>query len=312
MRKDSKLTPDTDAPLDYVERVNLAIDHILGHLSGPLPLEVVARAAHFSPFHFHRIFRSLMGETLAQFVKRVRLERALRIITHQPRRSLTDVALDCGFSSSADFSRSFKQAYGSSPSTFDRDAFRAQRREEFENSGGPDQRHLLRGLPAGENPDGFEVTFRSLPARAVAYIRVLEPFQPGRAFKAVERLLAWAEENGKADGQWLGYMWDDPEIVAIEDCRYDVAVVVDEVQPEGEVGGLQFPAMLVAEIELRGGIDLEMRALDWIWRTWLPTSGYVPTENPSFESWFGRPFAHGLEHFELALQLPVRKDTDAR
>jgi AraC family transcriptional regulator len=69
---------------------------------------------------------------LNQFVKRLRLERALYLMSHAPNRSLTDVALDCGFSSSSDFSRSFKQCYGAAPSVFDLDTFRNSRREAFE------------------------------------------------------------------------------------------------------------------------------------------------------------------------------------
>src|ERR1041385_8846599 len=92
----------------YVERVNRGIDHIVRNVSAPLRLEAVAEAAGFSPVHFHRVFKSLLGETLSQFVKRLRLERALYVMSHAPDRSLTDVALDCGFSSSSDFSRSFR------------------------------------------------------------------------------------------------------------------------------------------------------------------------------------------------------------
>ena len=283
------------------------MDHIVRHLAQPLRLREVSEAARFSPFHFHRIFKALVGETLNQFVKRQRLERALYLMSHAPQRSLTDVALDCGFSSSSDFSRSFKQRYGAPPSLFDLDSFRNTRREELERVLSSQERgRRFTTLPAGENPDGFEVQLRDLPARTVAYIRVLDPYREGAAQAAVERLLAWAIQRGLADGQWLGYMWEEPEIVALEDCRYDVALVVDDVQPAGEIGRFEFPPMRVAEVVLSGGIELEARAIDWLYKTWLPRSGFVPDDQPAFEAWIGRPFAHGLEHFEIACQLPVR------
>ena len=94
---------------DYVNRINRAIDHVIRNLAESLKLEDVARVACFSPFHFHRIFRSLVGETLAQFVKRVRLERALYLLSHREGSTLTEIALACGFSSSSDFSRSFRR-----------------------------------------------------------------------------------------------------------------------------------------------------------------------------------------------------------
>ena len=293
--------------MDYVERVNRAIDHIIRNLAQPLKLEVVSAAACFSPFHFHRIFKALLGETLNQFVKRQRLERALYLMSHAPKRSMTDVALDFGFGSSSDFSRSFKQHFGASPRAFDLDTFRNTRREEFERylssrDGGP----RFTSLPAGENPDGFEVQLRDLPARTVAYIRVLDPYREGVAQAACERLLDWAIKRGLADGQWLGYMWEEPEIVALKDCRYDVALVVDDIEPAGEIGRFEFPPMRVAEVVLSGDIELEMRAIDWLYKTWLPRSGFVPDDQPAFEAWIGRPFAHGTTHFEIACQLPVR------
>jgi len=296
----------TDTSLDYVQRVNRAIDYIVSRLDEPLPLETVAKVAHFSPFHFHRVFKSLMGETLNDFTKRVRLERALQMLSHHPGRSLTEIALACGFGSSSDFSRSFKQRYGVPPSAIDLPSFRDERRKELErlgaDAGAP---HLLTRLPRGENPDGFAATLRTLPPRRVAYLRVLDPYRPDVVVNAAGRLMEWAERAGVADNQWLGYMWEDPEIVPLKDCRYDVAVVADDFEPGGEVGAYDFPAMQVAEIEIRGGIDLEMRAIDWIFGTWLPSSGYVPDNQPAFEAWIGRPFAHGLEHFELRVQVPV-------
>lgn len=294
--------------LAYVERVNRAIDFILQNLDQSLKLEVVARAACFSPFHFHRIFRLLVGESLNDFVKRVRLERALTQMSRKRRASLTDIAFACGFGSSTDFSRCFKERYGVPPSRFDVDSFRLKQREEWELAViDPQQRNLLKRLPPGTNRDGFTVRLRKLPPRQVAYVRVQNAFGPGAVEHAAERMVQWAEARGLAEGQWLGYMWDDPEIVALERCRYDVGLVVSEMTPEGEIGRIEFPAMQLAEVEVRGGIDLEMRALDWLFGTWLPASGFVPTDQPCFEAWLGRPFAQGKQRFELLLQIPIER-----
>lgn len=302
--------PADAAPPDCIGRINRAIDFILANLQRSHMLDDVAQAAHVSPFHFHRVFRSIVGETPAQFTRRVRLERAISILSHDPARPLTSVALDCGFASSSDFSRAFKQRYGVPPSAFDIESWCAERRDEIrrvvEAGGGvvPDL-----PPPKGENPDGFEVVLRDLPPRHVAYRRVLHPFREGVVAEAAERLIDWAELTGLADGAWYGYMWDDPKVVALSDCRYDVAVECPEPPPArslpGDVGLHRFPAMRVAEVSMSGGIDVEMRLLDWIYRVWLPTSGYLPDDQPCFEAWKGRPLANGLEWFELAIQLPV-------
>ena len=295
-------------PITYAERVNLAIDHVVGHLGEPLRLAAVARAARLSPFHFHRVFQVLVGETLAGFVKRLRLERALVMMAHAPRSSLTTIALKCGFSSSSDFSRCFKQRYGTAPSAFDIKGWREAHGSELQaRVPDPAGRFHLGRLPAAHNPDGFRVRIRELPARTVAYIRVLDPYRGDAVAKATQRLITWAERHSLADGQWLGYQWDNPEITSLEDCQYHVAVEAERFVPSGEIGRFSFPPMTVAQVEVRGGIDLELRALQWLYGTWLPRSGYVPDDQPGFEAWIGRPFAHGTEHFELYAQLPIER-----
>ena len=292
----------------YLERVNLAIDYVVNHLSQPVRLTDVSRAAMLSPFHFHRVFQMLVGETIADFVKRLRLEKSLDLMSRPRRPSLTQIALACGFSSSSDFSRSFKQRYGSAPSAFDlsawRDAHRARLLPAATNATG--SLHLQR-LPAADNPDGFKVKLRNLPARTVAYIRVTKPYQPGATINAAHRLMDWAERHSLLNAQWLGYQWDNPEIASLEDCQYHVAVEAERFAPSGEIGRFHFPPMTVAQVEVRGGIDLELRAFQFLYGVWLPKSGYIPADYPCFESWIGRPFAHGTDRFELHAQLPVRR-----
>jgi AraC family transcriptional regulator len=300
LRTSQERRPDTASA--YVERVNRAIDHIVGRLPEPLRLRDLARVARLSPFHFHRVFQALVGETPADFVKRLRLEKALGLMGGPRPLALTVVALACGFSSSSDFTRCFKQRFGVPPSAFDIGAWRIARGGELEATV---ERHVR--LPPRRNPDKFAVRIRDLPAQAVAYIRVSRPYQGDGVFKAVHRLLRWAEDRGLADGQWLGYQWDNPEITALADCRYYVAVEAERFTAKGEVGRFEFPPMTVAEVEIRGGLDLELRALQWLYGTWLPRSGFVPDDHPAFEAWIGRPFAHGSEYFELRAQLPVRR-----
>jgi AraC family transcriptional regulator len=287
--------------------VNRAIDYVITHLGEPVRLASVSRAAGMSPFHFHRVFQALVGETVADFVKRLRLDKALSMMSQARRPSLTQIALACGFSSSSDFSRSFRQRFGAAPSTFDIDAWRDEHRSKLYAAAGQDVEQLhLRGLPPPENPDGFKVKIRALPARTVAYIRVSDPYRAGAVARAAARLIAWAERHGLSDGQWLGYQWDNPEIVSLEDCQYHLAVEAEGFTPGGEVGRFTFPPMTVAQVELRGGVDLELRALQWLFGTWLPRSGYVPDDHPCFEAFIGLPFGHGTEYFELHAQLPVR------
>jgi AraC family transcriptional regulator len=294
--------------LTYIERVNLAIDHVVTHLEEPVRLRDLSRTARLSPFHFHRVFQALVGATPAEFVKRLRLEKALGLMAQSRAPSLTSIALASGFASSSDFSRCFKQRFDVPPSAFDLKAWREARANQLEATvDRAAERPRLDRLPPRQNPDKFRVRIRDIPARNVAYIRVARPYEGDGVIKAAQRLGAWAERHGLSGGQWLGYQWDNPEITPLENCRYHVAVEAERFTPKGEVGRFSFPPMIVADVEIRGGIDLELRALQWLYGSWLPRSGYVPDDHPCFESWIGRPFAHGTEYFELHIQLPVKR-----
>ncbi len=302
-RKTRATTPPT-----YVQCVNLAIDYVVSHLGESLRLEEVSRAALLSPFHFHRVFRALVGMTLADFIKQRRFSKALFLMAHSRKQSLTQIALASGFSSSSDFSRCFKQRFGVPPGVFDIDQWREAHQAELLATLPTSAADLhIDHLPGRHNPDLFKVRIRNLPARTVAYIRVRNPYRGDAVAKAAARLVAWAERHSLADGQWLGYQWDNPEILALQDCQYHVAVEAGSFVPKGEIGRFRFPPMEIAEVEIRGGLDLELRALQWLFGTWLPRSRYAPDDHPCFEAWIGRPFASGVEYFELYVQLPVRR-----
>ena len=61
---------------EYIHRINRVADYLEAHIDEDHNLETLAGVAHFSPYHFHRIFRALTGETLNNYVKRVRLQKA--------------------------------------------------------------------------------------------------------------------------------------------------------------------------------------------------------------------------------------------
>lgn len=61
---------------EYLYRLNRVIDYLDENIDEALYLDSIAELAHFSPFHFHRIFRAFTGETLNTYLKRIRLQKA--------------------------------------------------------------------------------------------------------------------------------------------------------------------------------------------------------------------------------------------
>jgi AraC family transcriptional regulator len=101
----------------YEERLLRVLVFIQRNLDEELPLEDLARVAHFSPYHFHRIFRGIVGESLQEHIRRLRLERAALQLKRTDRRVL-EIALEAGFETHESFTRAFRAVLGCSPSEF--------------------------------------------------------------------------------------------------------------------------------------------------------------------------------------------------
>jgi AraC family transcriptional regulator len=99
---------------EYASRINRVIDYIEAHIDKDLSLEALAEVACFSRYHFHRLFGAITGEPLGQFIQRIRVEKAASKLIHNPKKSITQIAFECGFSGSAAFARAFKEAFGMS------------------------------------------------------------------------------------------------------------------------------------------------------------------------------------------------------
>lgn len=182
-----------------------ALAYIETHLDQQLTLEAVAEAAFYSPYHFHRIFRKLTGETFAGYVRRLRLENGAFLL--RSGRPVTESALASGYWTHEAFTRAFRKAFGRPPRDFAEEGLPA----------GVSDRHLDRPV---------RVTFPGIRGWAR---RVLGPYQqtvpPGRPGSP------WPE----AAARWFGVSWDDPGVTAAERIRYDAVWVGPVAEDAREV-----------------------------------------------------------------------------
>lgn len=221
---------------DYQQRILRVLLHIQDNLDEALKLEELAALAHFSPYHFHRVFRGMVGESLAEHLRRIRLERAaarLKLgednVTHQ--------AFDAGYESLEAFSRAFRRRFGVAPSDFR--SRRAVARAEASPSGVhyPADGEDLSFQPLESDGARMDVKIETRDAQRVAFVRHVGPYQEcGKAWQALcERL--GPEGRLGPNSQFIGISHDDPDVTPADKLRYDACVPVDEsFEAAGEVG----------------------------------------------------------------------------
>ena len=106
-RRRSRLLEEFQELLDYIDK----------HYAEDLTLDHASSMLHFSPSHFSKTFKKLMGMNYVTYINMVRIEQAIQMLTTNQYRMI-DIALECGFSNSRSFHRVFKEITGYTPTDF--------------------------------------------------------------------------------------------------------------------------------------------------------------------------------------------------
>ena len=214
---------------DYQQRILRVLTHIQEHLDEALDLEELARVACFSSFHFHRVFAAMTGETIADHVRRLRLERAAMEL-RSGAKQVIQLALDAGYEAHEAFTRAFKAAYGVSPSEFRRATGPIAIRP------APSGVHFRPGVPLTTFNTNhittkiMKVITKKIKPMRVAYLRHIGPY----AYESVSHtwidLMARlsADKQVRKSSVFIGIGHDNPAVTPAAELRYDVCITVDE------------------------------------------------------------------------------------
>ncbi|MEZ9514283.1 GyrI-like domain-containing protein [Vibrio splendidus] len=220
--------------VDYRKRLIPVTRYLEQHFNEPLNLPEVAALANFSPYHFHRTFKAVQGETLADFIRRLRLEAAANDLfkTKQP---IINIALNYGFSSSQSFAKAFKQHFGVTPTAF-RDCVDYQAFSELTRSSkiGHSLRKNGNVITESNSYTDSELSTWSMTMKTqqfepskLAYVRVTGPYGQGYD-EASGRLYQWAEMKGLTSNSCIFIYHDNPEITPTDKCRTDICLMVSD------------------------------------------------------------------------------------
>jgi AraC family transcriptional regulator len=290
----------------YKQRLLRVLVHIQQQLDEPLSLEELARLAHFSPFHFHRMFKGMLGESVQSHIRRLRLERSAARLKSGDW-PVTRIALDSGFETPEAFTRAFKAMFGTSPTRY-RSSRRPPRGRPVASGIHYHESSRLRHFKAAKFGDeDMNVTVQTIPARRVAFVHHLGPY--ATCSTAWDTLGAFLGKEGLLGGDslFIGICHDDPEVTPPDRIRYDACVTVDDkFMPQGEIGVQTIPGGEYAVTTHFGSYETLGESYARLLGQWLPRSGRELRSTPCLEIYQNDPNSTAPEDLLTDIHVPLQ------
>ncbi len=250
----------------YERRILRVLSHIHDNLDGDLSLDTLAKVACMSPFHWHRVFFGITGETLANCIRRIRMDRATFLLL-QTKHSVAEIASQCGYGNAQSFARSFQADYGLTPSKF--------RKSEIG--------YRASSSPRQAPPKSFEIEVKQMPP----YRLVSEPHKGdyqflGRTISRLHVRLALRDMAGE-DMTPIAVLHDDPQLVPEPELRSDVGFSIEEHTdlPE-DFNSVSVAGGRHAVLHFKGPHVGLFEAYQYLYGHWVPNNGVELSDAPIY------------------------------
>ncbi len=274
--------------LDYELRIRRAQLWLEEHAHEEVEPAQLARVAHFSPFHFHRVFRGMTGETVMQCVRRLRMETAARRLRHSDQ-SVTDIAFAAGFKSHEGFTRAFRRHFGEAPSAWRRS-----------------QSVRMKALVERAPLTWPEVRVRSRPT--IDMVAMAHEGSFDEVGDVWARVLGAAGAAGLYTGreQLIGRYPDDPEVTPAGRIRYEVGLQIGPPRtlPEGFHHRV-IPASRWAVALHEGSYATLCETYLRLVGGWFPQSGYALGDDACIEIYLNSPHDTAESELQTEVWAPV-------
>lgn len=282
----SKTSPKSS----YEARLLRVLAYICDNLDGDLSLDALADVACMSPYHWHRVFRAITGETPAEAIRRIRLLKAANRLVNE-NLSLAEAAEQSGYPNVASFSRAFRAAHGMSPG-------------EFRDNGV--QLAVTLRQASGEYAM-YPVSIQELPpARAAGVLHTGPYTELGKAFQHLGGVIAARNLFSHVTGVIAVYR-DVPGARPDAELRAHAAVMIADTFP-ADIDGFEYFDLVGgkhAVMEHKGPYATLGAAYDWLYGKWLPQSREEPRDAPPVELYVNDPMQTPPDELRTDIRLPL-------
>ncbi len=271
-------------------RLLRVLDHIHENPAADLSLDALSDVAAMSRFHWHRVFRAMTGETLAQAVRRIRMYRASQLLVTSD--TPTDqIGTLVGMPNAASFRRLFADHFAMTPAAF-------RKRGELRPFARSFQMEITLMYPVAIRTEA-PMRLAALPHKG-AYHDISRAFQKLTAVMASRDLFRTA-------GRMVGVFYDDPRAVPVADLRSHAAFqITGQADLSDPLEAIALAPGRHAVMTYRGPYAGLPAAYDQLFGVWLPSSGEEPADAPSFEVYLNSPMDTAPEDLLTELHLPLK------
>ncbi|WP_111309805.1 AraC family transcriptional regulator [Confluentibacter sediminis] len=296
---------------DYIKRINSALEFIDTNLDQDLSLESVSKIACYSPYHFHRIFKAIIGEPLNVYIIRLRIEKAASVLMHKKEMDISNLFLQYGFNSHSSFTRAFKKIYGISPSEFKKQSSDKNSKIcKVESKNGQQNLIFEKYICSINNHLNWiemnaKIEIKDMPKMNFAAIlhRGVDGLE-----NTFERLIKWGNSKGLLDKPEtkVGRIFHDSfKITAPDKLRMSVSLLTHEnIVAEGEIHKISINKSKC----IVGHFEVAHKDFEKSWRSlfiWMADNGYKKANENPFEIYHNDFRQHPEGKAVVDLYIPI-------
>ena len=296
---------------EHIKRIRKVLNFIEENLDNELSLENLAEIGNYSPFHFHRIFRGIIGETLQEYINRNRMEKSAMLLSHQKQKSIEDIFSEVGFKSNSTFSKTFKKYFGVSPSVFRKNA-----PEKFSNI-----------LPMNSNNGQKEIVFQQylyninqmknfMETNAKIEVKELPEMNLASVLSigvqnidnAYNKLISWGISKNifpRENVKMISVYHDSFKVTAPNKVRIHACMLLDEpIKTDSEI----FPEILPKGRHIVGSYFIGIHEFEKAWQSlflWMNENGYQYKRTFPFEIYHNNFKEHPEKKCRVDFCIPI-------
>jgi AraC family transcriptional regulator len=287
----------TDTKNSYLESINKAIAFIESNSTTDIQLKDIAIQANLSQYHFHRVFKSLTGDTTKDFLTRLRLEKAALKLKHS-QNDIGQIAFDCGYQNHETFTRAFKEYFGLTPLEYRNSIAELTTNKQNEYGKANIDLNAL-------NVQGPVI--KTIPDLHLAYIRHTGSYD--KVGSSFQKLMFWAATHLvlKLKPVTIGIVHDNPDLTAEQHIRFDACVLLSkEIKPNGEIGYKRIEGGKFAVFTYKGAYDGFYPVYDYIYNVCLFDNKFDLADKPALEWYIKSPPFNKPENFVTDFYVPIK------